>query len=240
MTSINGRDEPPINDHLDGKLPATASAQSKPAPKNIPLSQCNNQLASILDECEKIREDEIREENNKKKRKVTPSKKDQPTSLPSCQFCNKNKYHKIKFGGYCLSKAFQYCDRKENRNSIDWITCSYIYNDAYKEIWRVCTYLDTDYYDPDDSILDIPQCMAEGSYKQAKEVVKCKISLNRVQMFFWDGAMKNDEDLNDWGGSGGASSDDGGDDENTRNGICIIFLFFFENIRADEGFTAKS
>lgn len=199
MTSTNGRDFPINNTDAACDIiceePPTASP-SKQAP-GLPLSQCNNELASILDECEKKREDEMREEENTKKRKVTPSKKEQHTSLPSCQFCNMNKCHEITFGGYCLSKVFQYCDNKENKNRLDWLTVSFVYNDAYKEIWRVCTYLDTEYYDPDDSVLDIPECMAVGSYKEAQEIVKCKIALNRVQLFFWDGAMKKANNLDD-------------------------------------------
>ena len=92
--------------------------------------------------------------------------------------------HKIKFGGYCLSKVFQYCDNKENVKYLDWLTVSFIYKDAYKEIWHVCTYLDTDYYDLNDSILDIPEeCMDVGSYKESQEIVKCKVALNYVQLW---------------------------------------------------------
>jgi hypothetical protein len=173
-------------------VPRTASP-SKPPTSSLPLSQYNNELALILDKCEQKQE----EEEKNKKRKATPSKKDQQPSLPTCEFCKMKECHKIKFGGYCVSRVFQYCDRKENKKGLDWITLSYVYNDVYKEIWRVCTYLDTDYFDPDDFILDIPECMSERSYKEVQEIVKCKIALNCVQLFFWDGAMKKAHNLDD-------------------------------------------
>ena len=151
----------------------------------VPFSQCNNEMIELLDECEAKAEREYT-----KKRKVTPTK----LVLPKCSSCNMTEYHEIKFGGYCLSKVLAYCNQKENVRSLDWVTVSFMYKEAYKEIWRVCTYLDTDFYDPTDSTLDLPDCMATSSYLEAKDLMQCKIVLNRASIHFWDGAMRKVDD----------------------------------------------
>lgn len=179
----------------------------------LPLSQCNNQLIQMLEDAEKERAGTIiaaeQEADKNKKRKVTPSKNDQTNYLPKCSFCKMkmNDCHEIKFGGYCLSKVLVFCEDKENSKSLDWVIGKCVYNEAYKEIWRVCTYLETDYYDPTDSTLDVPDCMANSSYKEAQEIVRCKMALNRVQTYIWKGAMKKAYDA-DFMGTGMDNSND--------------------------------
>ena len=130
----------------------------------------------------------------KKKRKVvskvTPLKKPVEHSNLCC-FCKVDSCHEVKFGRYCVSKVFQFCANKDNASMLDWYGAEHIYKDAYKEIWRVCTYLDTEYYDPSDAVLDIPECMLTSSFMEAKEIVRSQMSLNSIRAFIWDGAMKS-------------------------------------------------
>ena len=171
-------------------IPTSVTVSTK---DSIPFSQCNEEMIQALEACERKKADE---EINKK-RKVTPTKQaiQEPTySLPKCSHCHMEECHEIKFSGYCLSKVYVYCDDKENAKSLDWHMVSFIYKEAYKEIWRVCTYLQMDFYDPSEATLDLPYCMSSGSYLEAEELVKCKLALNRVSLRFWDGAMKKVHD----------------------------------------------
>jgi hypothetical protein len=166
----------------------------------IPFSQCNEQMIKALDECERKK---AADEKENKKRKVTPTK--YPTlqnkdsfslvSTKKCTHCkNMDECHEIKFSGYCLAKVYVFCEDVDNAKSLDWHMVSYIYRDAYKEILRVCTYLATDLYDPSEEELDLPYCMESASYLEAKELVKCKLAQNRVSQRFWSGAMKKAPD----------------------------------------------
>jgi hypothetical protein len=181
----------------------TKNPQSVPSPlivskEPIPFSQCNEQMIKVLDECE--RKKQVADEMENKKRKVTPTKSQQPleeqdsysvASKKKCSYCkNMDECHEIKFSGYCLAKVFVFCEDVDNAKSLDWHMVSYIYKDAYKEILRVCTYLATDLYDPSEEELDLPYCMESASYLEAEELVKCKLALNRVSQRFWNGAMK--------------------------------------------------
>ena len=85
---------------------------------------------------------------------------------------------------------FEYCDNKDNILDLDWDYCGKsIYEDAYKEIWRTITYLNTDVYDPSTEVLSVPQCMVCESMAEAKKVIECKNYLKSVEMFYRTGVM---------------------------------------------------
>ena len=160
-----------------------------------------NALIAALDECE-VKNDEIKSGKRQKvvvssslldsSSFVTPIKVTSSTvsSPPVCTHCRQRQCHNKVLGGYCVSKVFEYCDNKDNILDLDWDYCGKsIYEDAYKEIWRTITYLNTDVYDPSTEVLSIPQCMVCESMAEAKKVIECKNYLKRVEMFYRTGAM---------------------------------------------------
>ena len=158
------------------------------------LSQCDSsELIRVFDS--------VCEENQSKRRKVTPSKEDvalpdrdslsAQTEPPICSSCNMRKCHETKFGGYVVSTVLAFCKDEENVRGLNWTIGNQVYKDAYKEILRVCTYLKTDYYDPCKDTLILPECMASSSYLVAQDIVQSQVALNKVtNEYFWKGAME--------------------------------------------------
>ena len=65
----------------------------------------------------------------------------------------------------------------------------------------MCTYLETDYYDPTNYTLDEPECLASPSYTEAQAILRCKMAFNHVQTYIWKGAIKKAHDLDSIGTS---------------------------------------
>ena len=167
------------------------------------LSQCDSsELIRVFDSACEENQAKCVSDKRRKVAKVTPNKdrvaQPDTESLPShleeppmCPSCNMKKCHETKFGGYAVSKVLAFCKDEENVRGLDWEVGKQVYMDAYKEILRVCTYLDTDYYDPCEDTLNLPECMASSSYLASQDIVQSQVALNKVtNEYFWNGAMK--------------------------------------------------
>ena len=99
----------------------------------------------------------------------------------------------VALGQYCVMSVFHFLktNGKDPEVELEWFDCKQAYEDAYKEVMRVCIFFHTNYFEANNNhLLYVPTCMENGSMKEAENLFNnFNGDLSKYEKKYYNGAL---------------------------------------------------